>query len=88
MILPSATLHFVGWVEPISGYVGFRFTQPAHCQFDCVMRNPTMADFRTTPENRNAGDSRISANRQCAEISHEPITDYFSTDFIEITSCL
>jgi hypothetical protein len=22
------TLHFVGWVEPISGYVGFRFTQP------------------------------------------------------------
>jgi len=26
--LASATLHFVGWVEPISGYVGFRFTQP------------------------------------------------------------
>jgi hypothetical protein len=28
LILPSATLHFVGWVELISGYVGFRFTQP------------------------------------------------------------
>ncbi len=28
LILTSATLHFVGWVEPISGYVGFRFTQP------------------------------------------------------------
>ena len=28
LILPSATLHFVGWVEPISGSVGFRFTQP------------------------------------------------------------
>jgi len=28
MILPSATLHFVGWVEPVSGYVGFCFTQP------------------------------------------------------------
>jgi hypothetical protein len=26
--LSSATLLFVGWVEPISGYVGFRFTQP------------------------------------------------------------
>jgi hypothetical protein len=24
----SATLHFVGWVEPILGYVGFRFTLP------------------------------------------------------------
>jgi hypothetical protein len=23
LILPSATFHFVGWVEPISGYVGF-----------------------------------------------------------------
>jgi hypothetical protein len=21
-------MHFVGWVEPISGYVGFRFTLP------------------------------------------------------------
>ncbi|CAB1084767.1 hypothetical protein D1AOALGA4SA_12277 [Olavius algarvensis Delta 1 endosymbiont] len=29
MILPPATLHFVGWVKPISGYfVEFRFTQP------------------------------------------------------------
>jgi len=28
LILTPATLHFVGWVEPISGYVGFRFTQP------------------------------------------------------------
>jgi hypothetical protein len=28
LVLSSATLHFVGWVEPISGYVGFRFTQP------------------------------------------------------------
>jgi hypothetical protein len=28
LILPSATLHFVGWAEPISGYVGFRFTLP------------------------------------------------------------
>ena len=28
LILSSATLLFVGWVEPISGYVGFRFTQP------------------------------------------------------------
>jgi len=27
LILPSATLYLVGWVEPISGYVGFRFTQ-------------------------------------------------------------
>ena len=24
----SATLHFVGWVEPTLGYVGFRFTLP------------------------------------------------------------
>ena len=24
----SATLHFVGWVEPVSGFVGFRFTLP------------------------------------------------------------
>jgi hypothetical protein len=28
LIPASATLFFVGWVEPISGYVGFRFTQP------------------------------------------------------------
>ena len=28
LIIASATLHFAGWVEPISGYVGFRFTQP------------------------------------------------------------
>ena len=28
LILAWATLLFVGWVEPISGYVGFRFTQP------------------------------------------------------------
>ena len=28
LILSLATLPFVGWVEPISGYVGFRFTQP------------------------------------------------------------
>jgi len=25
--MASTTLHFVGWVDPISGYVGFRFTQ-------------------------------------------------------------
>jgi hypothetical protein len=25
---PSAALHFVGWVEPILGYVGFRSTLP------------------------------------------------------------
>ena len=23
LILPSATLHLVGWVEPVAGYVGF-----------------------------------------------------------------
>ena len=28
VVLTSATLHFVGWVEPISGYFGFRFSQP------------------------------------------------------------
>jgi hypothetical protein len=28
LVLPSANLHFVVWVEPISDYVGFRFTQP------------------------------------------------------------
>jgi len=28
LILSSATLLFVGWVEPISRYVGFRYTQP------------------------------------------------------------
>ena len=28
LILSSATLYFVGWVEPISDYVGFCFTQP------------------------------------------------------------
>jgi hypothetical protein len=27
LVLSSATLNFVGCVEPISGYVGFRFTQ-------------------------------------------------------------
>jgi hypothetical protein len=27
LILTPATLNIVGWVEPISGYVGFRFTQ-------------------------------------------------------------
>ena len=27
MILPSATLHFVGWVEPTPDFVGFRCTQ-------------------------------------------------------------
>jgi hypothetical protein len=27
LIPASGTLLFVGWVEPISGYVGFRFTQ-------------------------------------------------------------
>jgi hypothetical protein len=28
MILTSATLQFVGWVEPILDYVGFRYTLP------------------------------------------------------------
>ena len=28
VIPPSATLHFVGWVEPTPGFVGFRCTQP------------------------------------------------------------
>ncbi|KGM43583.1 hypothetical protein JY97_06330 [Alkalispirochaeta odontotermitis] len=28
LVLSSATFHFVGWVEPTSGNVGFRFTQP------------------------------------------------------------
>jgi hypothetical protein len=28
LVLPLANLHFVGWVEPILGYVGFRFAQP------------------------------------------------------------
>jgi hypothetical protein len=28
LILASATLYVVGWVELISDYVGFRFTQP------------------------------------------------------------
>ena len=28
LIIASVTLLFLGWVEHISGYVGFRFTQP------------------------------------------------------------
>jgi hypothetical protein len=28
LIPASGALLFVGWVEPIAGYVGFRFTQP------------------------------------------------------------
>jgi hypothetical protein len=28
LILSWATLHFVGWVEPTPGFVGFRCTQP------------------------------------------------------------
>jgi hypothetical protein len=28
LVLSWATLHFVGWVEPTSGFVGFRCTQP------------------------------------------------------------
>jgi hypothetical protein len=28
LVLSWATLHFVGWVEPTPGFVGFRCTQP------------------------------------------------------------
>ena len=28
LVLSGATLHFVGWVEPTPGFVGFRCTQP------------------------------------------------------------
>jgi hypothetical protein len=28
LVLSLATLHFVGWVEPTPGFVGFRCTQP------------------------------------------------------------
>jgi hypothetical protein len=28
LVLSWATLHFVGWVEPAPGFVGFRCTQP------------------------------------------------------------
>ena len=28
LVLPWATLHFVGWVEPTPGYGGLRCTQP------------------------------------------------------------
>jgi len=38
-LVPSwATLHFVGWVEPTPGFVGFRCTQ-ANLHFDGVIAN-------------------------------------------------
>jgi hypothetical protein len=54
LFLPLATLHFVGWIEPISGYFGFRFTQlNLHFISSIAKRNPTLADFRTGPANLN-----------------------------------
>ena len=53
LVLIWTTLHFVGWVEPIPGFVGFRCTQPPQPAFYlcyCELRNPTTADFRTEPQ--------------------------------------
>ena len=36
LVLYWATLHFVGWVEPTPGFVGFRCTQP-NLHFDGVI---------------------------------------------------
>jgi hypothetical protein len=38
LVLPRATLHCVGWVEPVPGFVGFRCTQP-NLHFAAVIAN-------------------------------------------------